>query len=98
MGVVDLDPAPPPVTYKWSWGGSVTVVTTSGQRFTSTVDAPRGSGPRGIEWSDVDAKYRALMPDSKLPAARLGQILDEIHQFDRVKSVPAFARLLTPGG
>jgi 2-methylcitrate dehydratase PrpD len=98
MNVVDLDPAPPSVTYKWNWGGSVTLVTTSGQRFTSTVDAPRGSGPRGIEWSDVDAKYRALMPDSKLPAARLGQILDEIHQFDRVKSVPAFARLLTPGG
>jgi len=98
MSVVDLDPAPPAVTYKWGWGGSVTVVTTAGQRFTSTVDAPRGSGPRGIEWSDVDAKYRALMPDSKLPAARLGQILDQIHQFDRVKSVPAFARLLTPGG
>ena len=98
MGLVELDPAPPPVTYKWSWGGSVTLVTTSGQRFTSTVDAPRGSGPRGIEWSDVDAKYRALMPDSKLPAARLGQILDEIHQFERVKSVQAFARLLTPRG
>ncbi len=97
MGVVELDPAPPKVSYKWSWGGSVTLVTTSGQRFTSTVDAPQGSGPRGIEWSDVDAKYRALMPDSKLPAARLRQILDEIHQFDRVKSVPAFARLLTPG-
>jgi 2-methylcitrate dehydratase PrpD len=98
MDLVDLDPAPPAVTYKWSWGGSVTLVTTSGQRFTSTVDAPRGSGPRGIEWSDVDAKYRALMPDSKLPAARLAQILDEIHQFERVKSVPAFARLLTPRG
>jgi 2-methylcitrate dehydratase PrpD len=98
MGVVDLDPAPPRVTYKWSWGGSVTLVTTAGQRFTSTVDAPRGSGPRGIEWSDVDAKYRALMPDSKLPAARLGQILDEIHQFERVKSIQAFARLLTPSG
>ena len=98
MGVVDLDPAPPAVSYKWGWGGSVTVVTASGQRFTSTVDAPRGSGPRGIEWSDVDAKYRALMPDSKLPAARLAQILEQIHQFDRVKSVPAFARLLTPGG
>jgi hypothetical protein len=38
------------------------------------------------------------MPDSKLPAARLGQILDEIHQFERVKSVPAFVRLLTPRG
>jgi 2-methylcitrate dehydratase PrpD len=98
MGLVDLDPAPPPVTYTWSWGGSVTLETRSGQRFTSTVDAPRGSGPRGIEWRDVDAKYRALMPDSKLPAARLGQILDEIHQFERVKSVPAFAHLLTPRG
>ena len=98
MNVVELDPAPPAVTYKWGWGGSVTVVTTNGQRFTSTVDAPRGSGPRSIEWSDVDAKYRALMPDSKLPAARLGQILDQIHQFESVKSVPAFARLLTPGG
>ena len=98
MDLVDLDPAPPTVKYQWSWGGSVTLVTTSGQRFTSTVDAPRGSGPRGIEWSDVDAKYRALMPDSKLPAARLAQILDEIHQFERVKSVQAFARLLTPRG
>lgn len=98
MNVVELDPAPPQVTYKWSWGGSVTVATASGQRFTSTVDAPRGSGPRGIEWSDVDAKYRALMPDSKLPAARLGQILDQIHRFENVKSVPEFARLLTPRG
>jgi len=98
MGLVELDPTPPPVTYKWSWGGSVTLVTTSGQRFTSTVDAPRGSAPRGIEWSDVDAKYRALMPDSKLRAARLAQILDEIHQFERVKSVQAFARLLTTSG
>jgi hypothetical protein len=46
----------------------------------------------------VDAKYRALTPDSKLPAARLGQILDEIHQFERVKSVQTFARLLIPRG
>ena len=98
MDLVEVDPAPPAVTYKWSWGGTVTIVTTAGARFTSTVDAPRGSGPRGIEWRDVDDKYRALMPDSKLPAARLGQILDQIHQFDRVNSVSAFARLLTPKG
>ena len=98
MNLVDLDPAPPHVTYKWSWGGSVTVVTTSGQRFTSTVEAPRVSGPRGIEWSDVDATYDSLMPDSKLPAARLGQIIDQIHRFENVKSVQAFARLLARAG
>src|SRR5687768_13824608 len=94
MDLVELDPAPPPVTYKWSWGGSVTLVTTSGQRFTSTVDAPRGSGPRGIEWSDVDAKYRALMPDSRLPATRIEEILKLVHGFERLKSVAELTRLL----
>ena len=64
MAVVRLDPSPPSVEYEWSWGGTVTIVTVGGERFTSTVDAPRGSAPRGIEWSDTEAKYRALMPDS----------------------------------
>jgi 2-methylcitrate dehydratase PrpD len=98
MDLVDVDPSPPAVDYQWSWGGSVTIVTTSGARFTSTVDAPRGSGPRGIEWSDVDAKFRALMPDSKLPAPRLEQILKLIHGFDTVKRVSELTVLLAPAG
>lgn len=97
MDLVEVDPAPPPKKYMWSWGGTVTIVTTSGARYTSTVDAPRGSGPRGIEWSDVDAKYRALMPDSKLAARRLAEILDRIHSFEHVKSVSEFTGLLVPG-
>jgi 2-methylcitrate dehydratase PrpD len=76
----------------------VTVVTTAGRMFTSTVDAPRGSGPRGIEWADVDAKYRTLISDSKLATARSDQLLDMIHGFDRVKNVSAFTRLLAPRG
>ena len=75
-------------------GGTVTIVTRSGARFTSTVDAPRASGPRGIEWSDVDAKYRALLPDSKLPARRIEEILNMIHSFERVKNVSTFTRLV----
>jgi 2-methylcitrate dehydratase PrpD len=98
MDLVDVDPAPPAVKYQWGWGGSVTLVTTSGARFTSTVDAPRGSGPRGIEWRDVDAKYRALMPDSKLPAARLEQVLKLIHGFDSLKRVTELTMLLAPAG
>src|SRR5262249_43233787 len=65
MPLVAADPSPSPVHYDWGWGGTVTIVTTSGVQFTSTVDAPRGSAPRGIEWSDVDGKYRALMPASR---------------------------------
>jgi 2-methylcitrate dehydratase PrpD len=96
MELVEVDPAPPAVPYTWGWGGTVTVVTNSGARFTSTVDAPRGSAPRGIEWSDVEAKYRALMPDSKLAATRVEEILKVIHDFEKVRNVTAFTRLLRP--
>jgi 2-methylcitrate dehydratase PrpD len=98
MELVEVDPAPPAATYRWGWGGTVTVITNSGARFTSTVDAPRGSAPRGIEWSDVDAKYRALMHDSKLPASRIEEILSMIRGFEKVRNVGEFARLLTPKG
>ena len=66
-----------------------------GARDTSTVDAPRGSAPRGIEWSDVDAKYRALMPESALPPKRIEQGLNMIHRFEQVKKVSELTALLT---
>lgn len=94
MDLVEVDPAPPPVKYTWSWGGTVTIVTTAGTRFTSTVDAPRGSAPRGIAWSDVEAKYRTLMPQSKLTSRRIDEILAMIRRLEGVKSVPQLTRLL----
>jgi 2-methylcitrate dehydratase PrpD len=95
IGLVETGPAPPAVHYDWNWGGTVTIITKSGARYTSTVDAPKGSGPRGIEWSDIDAKYRALMPDSGLPMKRIEEILKIIHDFDQLKQVSQFTRLLT---
>jgi 2-methylcitrate dehydratase PrpD len=94
IGLVARDPAPASVHYDWPWGATVTIVTKSGARFTSTVDAPKGSAPRGIEWTDVDAKYRALMPESKLPEERSAEILRMIHNFEDVKSVSQFTKLL----
>jgi 2-methylcitrate dehydratase PrpD len=95
MDLVESDPAPPAVRYDWGWGGTVTIVTRSGARYTSTVDAPRGSAPRGIEWSDVDAKYRALMPESGLPPKRIDQALNMIHRFEQVKKVSELTALFT---
>ena len=95
IGLVEADPSPPPVHYDWSWGGTVTIVARSGARYTSTVDAPRGSGPRGIEWSDVEAKYRALLPDSRLPAKRIEDILKVIRSFERVKNLSDLTGLLS---
>jgi 2-methylcitrate dehydratase PrpD len=95
MDMVAIDPNPPRVDYEWGWGGTVTIVARSGARFTSTVHAPRGSAPRGIEWNDVDAKYRALMPHAGLSQRRIEQTLDMIHQFDRVEDVSELTRLLS---
>ena len=94
IGLVAPDPAPPAVHYEWSWGATVTLVTKSGARFTKTVDAPRGSAPRGIEWSEIDEKYRALMPESGLAAGRIEQILQVAHEFERVKKGTELTRLL----
>src|SRR5207247_6316077 len=71
MDLVEPDPAPPPVRYDWSWGGTVTIVTKSGARYSSTVDAPRGSGPRGISRADVDGKFRALLPNAGVAKKRI---------------------------
>jgi 2-methylcitrate dehydratase PrpD len=94
MDLVEADPSPSPIRYTWNWGGTVTIVAKSGARFTSTVDAPRGSAPRGIEWRDVDAKYRALMPQSGMSAQRIEQSLRVIHQFERVRNVSELIGLL----
>jgi len=94
MSRVEFDMNPGSIHYDWNWGGTVTIVTKSGTRFTKTVDAPRGSGPQGIQWVDVERKYHALMPDSGISAKRSDEILKAIHDFDKFSKVSQFTRLL----
>ena len=94
MSLVEQDPSPPSVSYQWGWGATVTIVTKSGDRYSSTVDAPKGSAPRGIEWSDVDAKFRALVPQSGLAANRIEDALKLIHDFDQAKQASELPNLL----
>lgn len=92
VGLVEYEPVPAGTRYDWNWAGTVTIVTTDGGRYTSTVDAPRGSGPRGIMWSDVDAKFRALIGESGLSPAKQAQLLDAVHTFDSVRGVLSLLR------
>ena len=94
MALVEPDPAPPRVRTRWGWAGTVTIVTTRGARITRTIDAPRGSAPRGIEWADVEAKYRALMPESKLPARRSDEVFAAIRGLEGLADVSRLTRLL----
>ena len=95
IGLVAQDPMPAPVRYQWPWGATVTIVTRSGERFSSTVDAPKGSAPRGIQWTDIEAKYNALMPKSMLSERRVAEVLETIHNFERVERVSQLTNLLS---
>jgi 2-methylcitrate dehydratase PrpD len=91
---IDSDPQGlPPI--KWTWGGRVTIHTKSGRSFASVVDASRGSGPRGVEWSEIEYKYRALMPASGLPAERIDASLEAIKRLDEAQSVTPLLALLS---
>lgn len=93
IGLVEYEPVPATAHYDWNWGGTVTLVTKAGARVSRTVDAPRGSGPSGIDWADVDTKYRALIGESGLPAARQTQVLAMVRGFDQARSVADLVRL-----
>ena len=96
---VAFDPAPPPLPDRFPHrhGGTVIITMQDGRQWRSTCKAPRGSGPRGVQWSDIEAKYRRLAPLSGLPAERVEQSLALIQDLDRAADVSALARLLARG-
>jgi 2-methylcitrate dehydratase PrpD len=79
---------------KFRQGAVVTIKMKDGRSYTSIVYAPRGSGARGIEWADVDSKYRTLVGMTSLGAQKIADSLKVIHEFREVKSVAALTGLL----
>ena len=97
---VGFDPAPPPLPDRFPHrhGGSVTIRMADGQVFRSTCTAPRGSGPRGVEWADVEKKYRALVPLAGLRAGQVDASLALIRRLDDAGSVAQLTRSLVVAG
>jgi 2-methylcitrate dehydratase PrpD len=87
---------PPPTAHveRYRQGATVTIRTKDGRTFTSTVYAPKGSGMLGIDWADVDAKYRTLVPQAQLQDRQIDASLQLIHDFRQVKHVSALLDLL----
>jgi len=77
-------------------GATVTIRTRDGRTFSSTIFAPRGAGARGIDWADVDAKYRTLVPAARLSSQEIEAGLQVIHDFGKVKNVSQLTDLLHP--
>ena len=75
-------------------GATVTIRTTDGRLFSSTVLAPKGSGMLGLDWADIDAKYRTLTPQARLRDEQIEASLQIIHDFRQVTNVAALTDLL----
>jgi len=92
---IRVGPEPTTDVEKYRQGGTVTIETTDGRSFTDTVFVPKGSGCLGIDWADIDAKYRILMPHAELPESRIDKSLAVIHGFRDVADASALTDLLT---
>lgn len=95
--VFDPDPAPLPDRFTHQHGGTVSIRMKSGALHTHTCKAPRGSGPRGVEWADVEAKYRRLVPRSGLAPAKLEASLEKIRALDRCRAIGELTALIATG-
>ena len=91
---VDPHPRPYPDRFPHHHGATVTITLKDGRQFADHVDFPRGSGPRGIEGGDVDAKYRTLVPLSKLAPQKIEDSLKLVQEFDTVKNMLELTSLL----
>jgi len=79
---------------QYKQGATVTIQTRDGQTFSSTVYAPKGAGMLGIDWADVDAKYRTLVPQAQVSDQQVEASLQVIHDFRQVTHVSALTDLL----
>jgi 2-methylcitrate dehydratase PrpD len=82
---------------RYRQGATVTIRTHDGRTSTSTVYAPKGAASLGIAWSDVDAKYRTLVPAAGLPTQAIEASLALIHDFRHARNVSALTGLLRVG-
>ena len=79
---------------KYYQGAQVTINTKDGRSYSSIVYAPRGSGARGIAWADVDSKYRTLVSPTGLPAQKIEDSIQLLHDLRDVSDISALTRLL----
>lgn len=82
---------------RYRQGATVTIRATDGRTFSNTVYAPKGSGQLGIDWADIDAKYRTLVPHAQLNEQQIESSLQLIHDFRQVTQVSALLDLLRVG-
>jgi len=91
---VRVGPPPTEQVEQYKQGATVTIRTRDGRTFSNTVYASKGAGMLGIDWADVDAKYRTLVPQAQVSDQQVEASLQVIHDFRHVTHVSALTDLL----
>ena len=94
LGKVRVAGPPTENLERYKSGATVTIRTKDGRNHASTVYAPKGAAMLGIDWGDVEAKYRALAPFAKFSGTNLEASMKVIRSFRAVKSVSELLGLL----
>ena len=91
---IRVGPLPTEDVARYRQGATVTIRTTDGRTTTNTVFEPKGAGARGIDWGDIDSKYRTLVPQARVREPQIATSLAIIHDFRDVRRVSALIDLL----
>lgn len=83
---VRIGPEPTENVAAYRQGATVTIETRDGRSVTDTVHVPRGAGMLGIDWADIDTKYRALAPHA-LDSRQIAESLAVLHDFRQVSGI-----------
>jgi 2-methylcitrate dehydratase PrpD len=94
---VAVGPPPTRDILRYRQGATVTIRTFDGRKVASTVHVPKGAAILGLAWTDIETKYRALMPNSGLDAARIGASLTLIRNLSEAPGVSPLVEMLRPG-
>ena len=79
---------------RYKSGANVIIKTRDGKTHSNTVYAPRGAAINGIDWADVEAKYRQLGPFANFSGNNLEASMQVIRNFREVKNVSELIALL----
>ena len=94
LGKVRMGDPPTENVERYKSGATVTIATLDGRTYASTVYAPRGAAILGIDWTDIEGKYRALLPFGKLPEGNVQASLEVIRRFRKADNVSELVSLL----
>jgi 2-methylcitrate dehydratase PrpD len=93
---ISVGPQPTDDITRYRQGATVRIRTYDGRSFASTVYMPKGSAMLGINWTDIEAKYRVLMPNSGLDAVSIEASFAIIRNFSKAPSVSPLVATMRP--